>query len=197
MTSEQPAKPPQQQMIWPQWRAAPSLPAIPPGYTLRTYQDGDTEPYVRLMRSAGFESWDESKAERVFATMLPQGLFFVVHDRTQALVATAAAQGTPRLYHPNGLELGWVAADPAERGKGLGYAVCAAVTCRLLDAHPATMYLLTDDSRLPAIAVYLKLGWIPFLYALDFAARWRAVCARLGIEYEDIEMTTDPAGRRP
>ena len=190
----QPSTPPQLQMIWPQPRPAPTLPSVPSGYTLRTYREGDKDAYIQLMRRAGFETWDELRAQRVFGTMLLAGLFFIVHDATGALVATAAAQVIPREHHPFGAELGWVASDPDHRGKGLGYIVCAAATRRLLAAHPPTMYLLTDDSRLPAIHVYLKLGWIPFLYLPEFEGRWRAVCRALRIPYESIETTTHPAG---
>jgi mycothiol synthase len=167
---------------------------MPAGYTLRTYRDGDAAAYVELMHGAGFETWTEAKAQRVFETMLPDGLFFIVHNATGALVATAAAQVRPREHHPLGGELGWVGTDCDHRGKGLGTIVCAAVTRRLLASDCATFYLLTDDLRLPAISVYLKLGWIPFLYLPEFEARWQAVCAGLGISYDSVETTTDPAG---
>jgi mycothiol synthase len=193
--SVQPTKPPQLQMIWPQARPAPALSPVPSGYTLRTYRDGDQNAYIALMQRSGFEAWSDAKAQRVFETMLPAGLFFLVDHATGTLVATAAAQARAREHHPLGMELGWVASDPKHRGKGLGYIVCAAATRRLLAAHPATMYLLTDDSRLPAIHVYFKLGWIPFLYLPQFEERWRAVCNALGIAYESIKTTTDPAGR--
>ena len=194
-TAEQPPKPPQLQMIWPRARrSAPAVPPVPAGYALRTYREGDREPYIQLMRRAGFETWDEARALRVFEKMLPEGLFFVVHDMTGGLVTTAAAQAIPREHHPTGAELGWVGADPDHRRKGLGYIVCAAVTRRMLATDHPTMYLLTDDSRLPAISVYLKLGWIPFLYLPDMEGRWRAVCAGLSMAYESIETTTEPAG---
>ena len=42
------------------------------------------------------------------------------------------------------------------------------------------IYLSTDDWRLPAIKVYLKLGYEPLLYADDMKGRWKAVCGKLG-----------------
>jgi len=196
-TPQQPPAPAQLQMVWPvARRAAPSVPPSPAGYVLRACNQADVDvpAYVALLRCAGFETWDESKAQRVFDTMLPDGLFFAVHRASGALAATAAAQVIARPDHPCGAQLGWVAADPAHRGHGLGYLVCAAVTRRLLAERPGSMYLLTDDFRLPAIHVYLKLGWIPYLCQPDMAERWRTVCARLGVSFEALEMTTDPAG---
>lgn len=81
--------------------------------------------------------------------------------------------------HPFGGELGWVAADPAHAGKGLGYAVCAAVTARLLQAGYDNIHLYTEHWRLAAIKTYLKLGYLPFLFAPEMAERWRAVCIQL------------------
>ena len=197
LTTEQPPRSPQLQMVWPVGRrAAPAVPPTPAGYALRARNQGDVDvqAYVTLLRTAGFETWDEAKAQRVFETMLPDGLFFAVHTGSGALAATAAAQVIPCPDHPCGAQLGWVAADPAHRGQGLGYLVCAAVTRRLLAERPASMYLLTDDVRLPAIHVYLKLGWIPFLCQPDMAERWRVVCAGLGVPFAELETTTDPAG---
>ena len=198
-TVEQAPKPPQLQLIWPRaQRATPTLPRVPAGHTLRACNqaDVDVQAYVALLRRAGFETWDEARAQRVFETLLPDGLFFIVQDATGSLVATATAQVIPYERHPAGAVLGWVAADPEHRGKGLGYIVCAAATRRLLAENPSTMYLLTDDLLLPAIHVYLKLGWIPFLYLPEMEARWRAIAAALGVPYESIETTIDPAGGR-
>ncbi|MGQ9632492.1 MAG: GNAT family N-acetyltransferase [bacterium] len=178
----------QLQMIWPKDRLnGPPSWSLPEGYTLRTYREGDAGEYIKLMRAAGFASWNESNLEDVLKKCLPGGLFFVVHNGTGAIVATSVAVHNPIEDHPFGGELGWVAADPAHRGRGLGYVVCAAVTKRFLDAGYKDIYLRTDDFRLPAIKTYLKLGWVPFLYAPDMEGRWRAVCEKLGIDFDRIK----------
>lgn len=81
--------------------------------------------------------------------------------------------------HPFGGELGWLAADPAHAGRGLGMAVSAAVTGRLISAGYRNIHLYTEEWRLAAIKTYLKLGYIPFLFAPEMAGRWRKVCAQL------------------
>lgn len=187
--------PAQLQMIWPRrLSVAPSAPVLPTGYALRTFRKGDQAAYVRLMRRAGFETWSEDKAQGVLSTMHQDGLFFVVHEASGDLAATAAAQSRPNAWHPTGGELGWVGGDPEHRGKGLGAVVCAAATRRLLAADHGSLYLQTDDHRLPAIRIYLRLGWVPFLYHPDMAGRWFDVCAALGVPFESLPCTTDPAG---
>jgi len=171
-------------MIWPQDRLhAPPPVTIHPDYELRVCRpDGadDVNGWYQLMLLAGFGVWDEARLAPLLATILPNGWFFAVHRASGRLAASAMASHAPQPLHPFGGALNWVCGDPAHRGKGLGMSVSAAVTARLLAAGYEDVYLLTDDFRLPAISIYLKLGYQPFLYAPDMEARWQAVNAQLG-----------------
>lgn len=175
--------PEQLRMLWPTDRLhLPPTPTIHPDYDLRTYRPGgeDEAGWYRLMELAGFGVWDEARLAPIYARILPRGWFFAVHRETGALAAAAMACHEHRLLHPFGGALNWVCGDPAHRGKGLGMAVCAAVTARLLAAGYENVFLLTDDFRLPAISIYLRLGYRPFLFAADMEDRWRAVYEALG-----------------
>jgi mycothiol synthase len=180
-------------MVWPQQRLGrPPDGSLPEGYTLRTFRPGDAAEHIRLMHSAGFVSWNEEQLAGAMDKCLPNGFFVVEHntsgpfDRLRAgrLVATAMAHHQPLPHHPCGGELGWVAGDHEHKGKGLGYAVCAAATRRLIEIGYRNIYLRTDDFRLAAIKVYLKLGYVPFLFAPDMEGRWHAVCAKLSVDFE-------------
>jgi len=178
----------QLQMIWPQARLKdPPVWTMPDGYALRTYRPGDEKAHVRLMKGAGFSEWSETALDGALQKCLPGGFFLIVHAADESLVATAMALHNPSERHPLGGELGWVAADSEHKGKGLGYCVCAAATARFLDAGYSDLYLRTDDFRLPAIKTYLKLGWIPFLFAPDMDERWRSVCRQLGLDFGDLD----------
>lgn len=86
--------------------------------------------------------------------------------------------GEPR--HAADGSLGWLVTDPAHGGRGLGALVAAAVTARLLGEGYTRPWLGTEDDRLTAIAICLRLGWQPLLYAGDMERRWRDIFARLG-----------------
>jgi len=167
-------------MLWPE-RLLHSPPpvVVPAGYALRTLRDEDKPGHLRVMAEAGFDQWNEQALEQWLFRVLPDGFFVVVHRASGQVVATAMATHNPSELHPYGGELGWVAASPQHAGRGLGMTVCAAVTARYLQAGYRRIYLKTDDFRLPAIKTYLKLGYVPFLYAEDMASRWREVCAKL------------------
>ncbi len=57
--------------------------------------------------------------------------------------------------------------------------MCAAAVRRLRQAGYRRIYLQTDDWRQPALALYFRLGFIPFLYTPNMKHRWQAVCTRL------------------
>jgi mycothiol synthase len=154
-------------------------PVVPEGYLLRNFRLQDAPAYYALMEGAGFKNWSDEMLIPWLGKQLPHGFWVVEHVATGALVATAMATRNPKPLHPDGGELGWVAGDARHAGHGLGVAVCAAVMRSFHEANVARVYLLTDDWRLPAIKVYLKLGWAPFLFAPDMEERWKVVCEQL------------------
>ncbi|HUS16852.1 MAG TPA: GNAT family N-acetyltransferase [Chloroflexia bacterium] len=174
----------QLQMVWPAARlSAPPGVYLPAGYALRTYTPGDERRFCEVMALAGWPGWDQARLEPWIARIIPGGWFMAVHATSGAIVATAMALHSHEPAHPFGGELGWVAADPDHAGQGLGRAVSAAVTARLLAAGYDHIHLYSEDWRLVALGMYLKLGFIPFLYASGMAERWQTICAQLRWPY--------------
>ena len=171
---------PQLQMVWPAGkRSTPPQSQLPHGYLIRQLVEADVPAYIELLDKAGFSSWTPRRVRETHKNTLPRGAFVVVHEATGRLVATALAQQIRHEAHPCGGQLGWVAADPDHTGKGLGKAVSAAATSRLIEVGYEDIYLLTDDFRLPAIATYLKLGWEPVTQGPGMAERWSKVLREL------------------
>jgi mycothiol synthase len=156
---------------------------------MRTFQAGDEDAYLSLMAEAGFDTFDHDALTDWLTRVLPDGFFVVVPHKAEAavadaprIVATAMASHNPDAMHPFGGELGWVAASVAHRGQGLGRAVCAAATARLIHAGYRRIYLRTDDWRLPALKIYLTLGYMPLLYGPEperMRTRWKTICDAL------------------
>lgn len=165
------------EMVWPLAKLG-HLPDInlSKEYELRQFQSTDIDKYFQLFAAAGMEKpplhyWEKH--------LLPNGFFVIEHKETQALVAACFASHHPTTRHVRAGNFGWLAVDPAHRGQGLGQAITAAVTARLLSAGYQRLYLETHDYRLPAIAIYLKMGWVPLLYLPEMGARWEKVCEEL------------------
>jgi mycothiol synthase len=170
--------PPQLQMVWPEHlRHTPPAVQLPPGYALRVYRPGDEARFYEVMALAGWPGWDAEKLKPWLPRILPGGWFLAIHEASGKMVATTMALCSDA--YPGGGELGWLAADPAHAGQGLGRAVAGAVTARFLEAGCWPIHLYTEHYRLPALKTYLRLGYVPYLYTLEMPARWRAICDTL------------------
>jgi mycothiol synthase len=152
-----------------------SEPLLPAGYALRPLARVDLPAWVELMQRNGeLGTWTAERAAALFGGQMELDASFVV---TRGDAAVATAQLNPHSlddYAPTP-ELGWVAADPAHRGRGLGRAVCLAVLRAAGAAGYGEIFLRTDDHRVPAIRLYQSLGFVPWLRDPTAADRWRAI----------------------
>jgi mycothiol synthase len=171
---------PQLQMIWPAKRvqAKPRI-TVPVGYTLRTYRSGDETQFFALMALAGWPGWDEQKLKPWLFRILPDGWFMAIEQDSGKIVASAMATHDHTWKYPFCGEVGWVAADPAHTGKGLGLAVTAAVTTRFIEIGYRDIHLFTEHWRLAAIKIYLKLGYEPIIDAPEVENLWQKIFRQL------------------
>ena len=155
---------------------------VPDAYLLRQIEPRDRESYGRLFTARFPDA--ELPLDDLIDKSLPGGFLVVEHLASSKVVASAAAALYPRDRHPDGASLQWVIGDEAHSGRGLGMAVCSAATAGLAEAGYSLSFLRTDDARLPAISIYLRLGWTPLLYADDMEDRWRSVFTKLGRTFD-------------
>ena len=162
--------------------AANPDPQVPDGFRLRTFQPGQDEaPYIALLQSAGFAAWNEDYLQRTLHATLPEGIFFLVDNATNALAGTAVANRIDPNRFPDGGEFGWLAVSPAYQGRRLARVVHDAVIRRYREEGYRKLYLLTDDFRLPALKLYLSRGWQPIIPDDETAQRWHAIHETLKI----------------
>jgi GNAT superfamily N-acetyltransferase len=172
----------QLQMARPLSSGVVEMPTLPEGYLLRQLGVLDERPYDDLFHLAFA---DEGRYPEIFEQTLQGGFFVVEHQASHELVASCLAmRGSSSPHHPEAGQLGWLVTDPSHTLKGLGTIVCASVTNRLAAEGYPQPFLGTEDFRTPAIAIYLKLGWRPYIYRDEMESRWRSIFARLGLEFE-------------
>ncbi len=160
---------PQLHMVWPT-SERPCCPAVSlaPGYTIRTFQDGDEKAFLHLMSLSDFDPWDNEKLSNNINLIIPNGWFFAVDSQGQT-VATAMCLHNYSGHSPFTGDVGWVFCHPDHRGHALGLALCARVTQRFLNAGYTKIQLHTEYYRLSAIKTYLKLGFVPSVASLEDA----------------------------
>ncbi len=166
----------------------PDVP-LPDGYVMRSYQTGDESSWAQTLQLCGFEDWNEAEvlaylehAERLegsrvvdYEGRVVAGTFASrnIHDASENIVHEDT--GTPR---EEGL-LDFVVTHPDHRGKKLARATCTEVAKFFIYLGRQSVSLFTDDWRLPAIHVYLSLGFKPVMNRNDMPGRWSAVYDKL------------------
>ena len=150
---------------------------LPSGYVLRTYRPGDEEGWAEVLRLAGFGEWTAEKCrDYVVEPTRLAGSHLVAYGE-QVVAVTFA---TPQKEDPEVGHLDYVATRPEHRGMHLGRAVCTGVMRFFFERGRKRMELLTDDWRLPAVKLYLNLGFEPVLGRGDMVGRWEVVFGELG-----------------
>lgn len=139
---------------------------LPDGYTIVGYKPGMEADWAELQFASGHTETIE-KAEAIFAgefiirpDLLPSRCLFVLDPNGKAAATAALWEGNhlgalmPRVH--------WVCTRPEERRKGLAMALMAnLMTLAAEMGDPA--YLTTQTQSWPAIGMYLKFGFEPYM----------------------------------
>jgi mycothiol synthase len=165
-----------------------AVPAPVPGYPARALPPSLDAWWVQIHRKA-IPAFGETDLEGWLATYrgfaLPAGILVATSDATGEPVATAGSLANSKGgMFPDAGQLGWVATVPAHRGRGLALWLCALATLRLQEAGFRSIFLCTGDDMPTAIKVYLRLGYVPCLYAADQGDRWARICQVTGTRFE-------------
>ncbi len=146
--------------------ASPTIaePVLPQGFSSRTFQPGDEDPWLDLNARAFVHHPEQGRMTRadLDARMAepwfdPAGLLFIVDDSTGEL---AASHWTKVADPTSGVgEVYVVAVDPAHQGKGLGNAVTALGLAHLAGRGLNTIELYVEGDNAPAIATYRRWGF--------------------------------------
>ena len=161
--------------------------ALPPGYVIRAPRVSDTASWTDTLQAGGFDMWTEEKVREYLEDAERREGSRVVEQGGRIVAGTFASRipkrpPTPNVHGEDRLEeavLDYVVTHPDHQGRGLGRATCAEVSRFFIARGYKTVSLGTDDWRLPAIHVYLSLGYRPVMNRNDMSARWAAVYEKL------------------
>ena len=134
---------------------------VPSGYELRGYQSGDELAWANLINQGGFGQKFTAKrvAEYMESSERRAGSSIVVKKG----VILAATFATIQEEADNLSSLDYVVSHPDYRGLGFGRIVCEAVVKYFVEIGRNDVILHTDDWRLPALGLYLSMGFVPNL----------------------------------
>ena len=149
---------------------------LPASYELREYRHGDEQGWIDLLQFGSFLEWTVERFLSFIANPEREEGSRLIVNEDRILAATfASREDIPGTIGA----LDFVVNHPEYRGIGLGRAVCTAVMKHLAKQSYESIVLYTDDWRLPAIGLYLSLGFVPQMTREDMPSRWEAVTMQL------------------
>ncbi|MBC8081359.1 MAG: GNAT family N-acetyltransferase [Gorillibacterium sp.] len=153
--------------------------SIPQGCTLSSYHPGDESAWEHIIDEAFQGKHNFTEFMMNDEPYLPERVWFLRSGPTPA--ATASAWYRPEWGEDTGY-LHMVGALASHAGKGFGLQVSLAALHRMREEGRTRAVLNTDDFRLSAIVIYLKLGFVPVLAAADHGQRWIAIAEATGMD---------------
>lgn len=169
---------------------------LPAGFRTHQYRRGaDTLFSFEDFRSQWIGIRDQNHGDEMaswFKTVyydphVPDDGFFLVVKGEKEMAASACIQIGQRT--PDSATLHAVYTSDTYRGLGLGRAVVQQVINYAIEHGIHEIFLTTDDWRVPAIALYLKMGFIPVFYEPDMRSRWTKICIDNG--FKDIPVISE------
>lgn len=142
-------------------------------YTLRGFLPGDDATWLELQQSTGiYGQLDPDLFVRQFG-LAPHGRQFFVIDGSLAVATGTAWYGVPLRGERWG-RLHWVAVRPSHQRRGLGLQLCRHLLAVLREFGHAAAFLTTGSENWPAITLYRRLGFTPWIRTTEEAAFWAA-----------------------
>ena len=156
-------------------------PRVPDGYALRTFRDGDEDGWLSVLGTGGWDTWDRDRLDALlgggYGVVPRDGIVFATrHGRIVGAACTTLHGGELR----TAAEIGWVVVDPAHRGRGLARAIVLAMLGLVHERGYRYAFLRTEPFRVPAIRLYLDLGFQPEMVDARHPAWWQAFRQEMG-----------------
>jgi len=142
----------------------PGLPKLTDNVELRTFQHSDAPGLRALLETGTFGTWPAERLEALFVHEIDRlderGIHLAIFGGIPIGHCCLMIRGEPEGTVG---KLGWVVVHPDWRGKQIGRAVCVAALHDADRRGLGTVVLNTEDFRLPAVRLYLDLGFAPVL----------------------------------
>lgn len=151
---------------------------MPTGYRIRGLREGDFDAWKRMHRRA-VPSFSEKNLVEWWgfyqAVALPNGIFFAKDAQGRAIASAGCIHESRDGAYPFTGQLAWVVTDPDHQGRGIAAALCTRCVHRLIEIGYESILVQTGDDLLPAIRLYLRLGFEPMFYEPGMEERWRDI----------------------
>jgi len=155
----------------------PSL-ELPPGVRLRSFEEAwGPVAWEHIVNTAFGRKFSFEEKMRAEPSFRPERILFLEQGGSPVAVAAAWQRD---ICPPGTGYLHYVAVLPEARRQRLGYWVSLAALHQMRREGNVSAVLETQDERLPAIKIYLRLGFVADLAGHEsYAARWESIMRQL------------------
>ena len=148
---------------------------LPEGFSLHCEREGDDKIWEDLIERIWGTRFSYEKAIREAGGYRPDRVLFLAFHEMEIATATAAEKD----WFPGEGWFRMIGTDPNFQGRGAGRLTCiAALHCLAANGFHSAV-LSTDDLRIPAISLYLSIGFRPLKLREDHAVRWAHVMEQI------------------
>lgn len=165
---------PQLYMRKPDMEHLPPL-ALPEGFSLHSFEKGKDHVWEEIIEKAFGAHFSFQDFIVNGGGYKPEYVLFIAKDGVDIATTTAIEKET----FPGEGWFRMVATVPEARGLGAGKLVSLAALHSLAARGYKSVVLSTDDVRIPAIKMYLSLGFEPIYTHESHKERWEAVYKQL------------------
>lgn len=148
---------------------------LPEGFSLHNHVEGRESQWEELIHAAFGVSYSFDTFLRKGGDYRPEHVFYLAKNGVDIATATAVEKAE----FPGEGWLRMVGTHPDARGQGAGRLVLLACLHSLKKRGYRSALLSTDDHRLPALKLYLSLGFLPLLTHESHEERWNRVMEAL------------------
>ena len=179
-------------MVWLE-QALPQA-QLPAGYSLRSFRPGDEAGWLACCEGGGLgtESWQDGdfrKKMLEMAGLCAEGIYFAVDEHGGIAGTTSAVRKEDHGY------IHMVAVSKAHQGKALGKPINLIAMRDLTEAGYKKILLETDDWRVPAIKIYLWLGFLPIVDSMETLEGLKTAMRALGLtSLRTVKKSGEPDG---
>ena len=143
-------------------------------YSLNKYSKDLDKTWIELLCMGEFDGeWNKNTFNEFISPIERQEGSKVILENNTAIATTFASAVIYEKKETGRLD--FVVTHPDHRKKGLGKNICIAVINHFIEKKYEKVILQTEDWRIPAIAVYLKLGFKPVFTSKELEKRWNEI----------------------
>lgn len=148
---------------------------LPSEISICSYKDGFEKGWSEIIA----KSFGDNQYINAFNRLMKSDIYFkpervLFLKDSNRLIATASAWFKPKYGAETGC-LHYVGVLPDYQGKHLGYQITLAAMRNLVEDGFKAVTLETDDYRISALKIYLRLGFEPFLVHENQRDRWMLI----------------------